>query len=138
MLVGLSRFIELLPLLAKCSVCSAYRGRRARESASRIAHVLGARDFALDLLPIFVRHVAAVRPSFAKSRYLAGTREPARAAAFERAAHRAREAFDRRADYRGSLRGLGCSSDRATHRVLCLDAREQLRVVVLKSLETIG
>jgi hypothetical protein len=114
------------------------RSRGASESASRIAHVLGFGDFALDVLPIAMRHVAAVRPSFAKSRYLAGTREPASAAAFERAAHRAREVFNRCSDYRAGLCRLGCSSDRATHRVLRLDARDQLRVVSFKSLETIS
>ena len=84
------------------------------------------------------RHVANVRPSFVKTGCLARTRESARAATFERAAHRASEAFDRCADYRGCLRCLGCSGSHVAQSSLALDAREQLRLVSFKTLETVS
>jgi hypothetical protein len=66
--------------LQESAVDGAYRGRGAGEAVSREAHVFGARDSAVDLLPIAVRHVAAVRPSFAKSSIAAPIKAPVCAA----------------------------------------------------------
>ena len=102
-----------------------------------MAHVLSFGYFALNLLPIAVRHVTAVRPSFPKFQYLAGSRESARTSAFERPAHRDRETFDRRADCRACLRSLACYGDHPAQTSLAFDSRKQLRVLLLKSLETV-
>ena len=62
----------------------------------------------------------------------------ARASALERMAHCARETFDRLADRRAGLSSLDRPRDRSTQRSLALDACEQFRLVLFKSLETVS
>jgi len=69
---------------------------------------------------------------------LAGARESARVSTFERKAHRAREAFERRANYRAGLRCLNRSRDRSMQSGFAPHPREQFRMVLFNALETLG